>query len=173
MENALIFWSNFHLNNLRHSLSEKTNPIRSSIPRPPSASAALRDAWHGESVAGRSDFPPGRRPLWAGSQLLTSAPVYSFSPILKSSNQLIIYPFPQLFLDLDQTQPSRIQHFYFLDSGDMLRGIASVPTIGPRRNQNALKLFFPEPECRFRHIELLADLLNRYGLFVGRAWGRN
>jgi hypothetical protein len=132
-----------HLNNLRHSLSETINPVRSSIPGPPPASQA--------SVAGRSDF-----------RLLTSIP----SPINKSSNQRIIYPFPQLSLDLDQTQPSLFQHFYFLDNGDMLRGIASLPAFGPQRNQDPFELSFPEPERRFWYIELLADLQDSYGLFL-------
>jgi hypothetical protein len=65
----------------------------------PSASAELRDAGRGESVAGRSDF-----------QLLTSV----LRPFLFPNHQ-IFYPFSQLSFDVDQAQSRFLQHFYLPD----------------------------------------------------------
>ena len=78
------------------------------IPGPPPASAELWDCGRGESIAGRSDFPPGRRPLWAGGRILTSV------------------PFPTFSWFQCQFQARLFQHFYLLNDGDMRWGVTSL-----------------------------------------------
>ena len=90
------------LYNLRHSISEKINYVRSSVPGPPPASQVrpprMSFAMPGVARALRAGLTSGLRHL----------------------------SLPQLSLNIDQAQPRSFQQFYLLNNGDMLSGVASA-----------------------------------------------